>query len=249
MTAADKPEQDAPDAVDDLKKKILAERDKGNVVFQMLPGEFYVANLDRFIEQPADGILYDLNRLEEVCLTFIDDPKWVNDFAAALTIRKLHATIAALREEVSRLTDNQRQQDSATAYVMERDEKERDALRQANKDCVDHFEVLKVDYDTLLLEVEELKPFKSAIDDQMIVLHLGTADTYPAKRCLDEIINWQVSISLDPQVSSDAATLRDTHLKRAEAAERELAALKRGEFICQRCGIRKDGEHDSQYEF
>ena len=178
-----KTEQAAPDAVDDLKKKILAERDKGNVVFQMLPGEFYVANLDRFIEQPADGILYDLNQLEEVCLTFIDDPKWVNDFAAALTIRKLHATIAALREELSRLTENQRQQDSATAYVMERDEKERDALRtdlayyqakwehelstvsklererdalrQANKDCVDHFEALKVDYDALRREVEK----------------------------------------------------------------------------------------------
>lgn len=37
--------------------------------------------------------------------------------------------------------------------------------------------------------------------------------------------------------------------ERAVAAERELAALKRGEFICQRCGIRKDGEHDTPYEF
>lgn len=34
-------------------------------------------------------------------------------------------------------------------------ERERDALRQANKDCVDHFEVLKVDYDTLRREVEK----------------------------------------------------------------------------------------------
>jgi hypothetical protein len=48
-----------------------------------------VADLDEFIKQPADGILYDLNRLEETALTFIDDPKWVNDFAVALVIRKL----------------------------------------------------------------------------------------------------------------------------------------------------------------
>lgn len=44
--------------------------------------------------------------------------------------KKQASTIAALREEVSRLTENQRQQDSATAFVMERDEKERDALRR-----------------------------------------------------------------------------------------------------------------------
>ena len=30
---------------------------------------------------------------------------------------------------------------------------------------------------------------------------------------------------------------------RAEQAERELAALKRGEFVCAKCGIRKDSEH------
>ena len=31
--------------------------------------------------------------------------------------------------------------------------------------------------------------------------------------------------------------------------ERELAALKRGEFICQRCSLRKDGEHDEPIGF
>ena len=72
-----------------LKTTILEERDKGNVVFWGLPGQLMVASLDRFLEQPADGILYDLNRLEEISLTFLDDPKWVNDFAVALVIRNL----------------------------------------------------------------------------------------------------------------------------------------------------------------
>ena len=26
--------------------------------------------------------------------------------------------------------------------------------------------------------------------------------------------------------------------------EREIAAIKRGEFICKKCGLRKDSEHD-----
>jgi hypothetical protein len=30
--------------------------------------------------------------------------------------------------------------------------------------------------------------------------------------------------------------------ERAEAAEREVEALRRGEFICAKCGLRKDAE-------
>ena len=74
-----------------LRDMILAERDKGNVVFQALPGQFMTAPLDEFVKQPVDGILYDLNRSEEISMTFMNDPKWVNDFAVALVIRKLHA--------------------------------------------------------------------------------------------------------------------------------------------------------------
>ena len=35
----------------------------------------------------------------------------------------------------------------------------------------------------------------------------------------------------------------------ARQLERELAALRRGEFICQKCMLRKDGEHDTPTEF
>lgn len=77
------------DLRDNLRDKILAERDKGNIMFWGLPNQLMTANLEDFVEQPAEGILYDLNRLEEICLTFIKDRKWVNDFAVALTIRKL----------------------------------------------------------------------------------------------------------------------------------------------------------------
>ena len=72
-----------------LRAYILSEREKGRIVFHGLPGQMMGAELNKFVEQPAEGMLYDLNRLEEIALTFLDDPKWVNDFAVALVIRKL----------------------------------------------------------------------------------------------------------------------------------------------------------------
>lgn len=75
-------------AHESVRDFILEESKKGNVVFMGLEGPM-VAPLDEFIKQPAEGILYDLNRLPEVVLTFIDDPKWVNDFAVSMVIRRL----------------------------------------------------------------------------------------------------------------------------------------------------------------
>lgn len=71
-----------------LRDKILAERAKGNLVYAHIEG-YSVVSVDDFVKQPVDGILYDLNRGEEVSLSFITEQKWVNDFAVALTIRKL----------------------------------------------------------------------------------------------------------------------------------------------------------------
>ena len=73
---------------EELRDKILAEEKKGNIVFWAID-ELAVANLDNFITQPVEGILYDLNRLPEVVLTFIDDRKWINDYAVYLVIKRL----------------------------------------------------------------------------------------------------------------------------------------------------------------
>lgn len=72
---------------------VVEESKKGNVVFASLD-DYGVAPLDEFIKQPADGILYDLNRLPEVVLTFIDDPKWVNDFAVYQVIKRLRELVS-----------------------------------------------------------------------------------------------------------------------------------------------------------
>lgn len=78
-----------------MKDKILEEYEKGNLVIASMDG-LLITDAKCFIEQSAEGILYDLNRLESVVLTFIDDPKWVNDYAVAKTIRALKARIEEL---------------------------------------------------------------------------------------------------------------------------------------------------------
>ena len=67
---------------------IKQELEKGKVVYRDIDG-LHSVSLEDFVNQPADGILYDLNRNEAVILQFIDDPKWVNDFACAQVIRYL----------------------------------------------------------------------------------------------------------------------------------------------------------------
>ena len=73
---------------EDFKKIILAEYKRDNIVICDHEG-LKTMPLDEIIKQPTDGLLYDLNRNEAVIFTFIDDPKWINDYACAQVIRKL----------------------------------------------------------------------------------------------------------------------------------------------------------------
>ena len=86
-----------------MKDKILEEYKNGNIVV-FDSGRLQTAKLDEFIKQPVDGILYDLNRNESVVLTFIDDPKWINDYAVAKVIRALKSRI----DELERITNKEK---------------------------------------------------------------------------------------------------------------------------------------------
>ena len=77
------------EAKEKFRDLVLQEANKGNVVFKTFEGDMVVANLDEFVKQPIEGLLYDLNRDKATILTFINDPKWVNDFAVSLVIGKL----------------------------------------------------------------------------------------------------------------------------------------------------------------
>jgi len=77
---------------EELKDYILEKEKEGKIVVKTIEG-LATMNLDDFITQSAEGILYDLNRSREVVLTFIDDPKWVNDYAVGLVIKKLKSLL------------------------------------------------------------------------------------------------------------------------------------------------------------
>lgn len=80
---------------------VRAEYSKGNIVFWDCDDNLLTANLQDFMKQPVDGMLYDLNRSEEVILTFIDNPKWVNDYAMCKIVRELYKRIEELEKNKS----------------------------------------------------------------------------------------------------------------------------------------------------
>ena len=76
----------------DIKDLVLQKQKEGKIVLSTFDG-FAEVNLDEFIKQPIEGILYDLNRNASTVLTFINDPKWVNDYAVGLVIAKLKSLL------------------------------------------------------------------------------------------------------------------------------------------------------------
>ena len=74
--------------IEDLKNIILEKAKEGKIVIHTLDG-LQAVGIEDFISQPTDGLLYDLNRDRATVLTFIDDPKWINDFAVSIVITKL----------------------------------------------------------------------------------------------------------------------------------------------------------------
>jgi len=85
--------------MESLKEKILEEYKKGNIVIATGDG-LQVAKLSEIIKQPTEGLLYDLNRDEATILTFIDNPKWINDYAVCKVIRALKARVDELEGKI-----------------------------------------------------------------------------------------------------------------------------------------------------
>jgi len=88
-------EKDNKSPSESIRDKILGEYKKGNIIVAGIEG-LQCMPLKEIIKQPVDGLLYDLNRDEATILTFIEDPKWVNDYAASQVIRALKNRIHEL---------------------------------------------------------------------------------------------------------------------------------------------------------
>ena len=71
-----------------ISEEILYESKNGNIVINT-PFGLRVCKIEDIVNQPVDGLLYDLNRSEATIMTFIDSEKWINDYACALVIRYL----------------------------------------------------------------------------------------------------------------------------------------------------------------
>lgn len=83
----------------DIKEIVLNARKEGKVVVLTFDG-FRTIPLEALVEQPIEELLYDLNRSEEVILNFMDDPKWINDFACAQVIRYLKNKLENTKEKL-----------------------------------------------------------------------------------------------------------------------------------------------------
>lgn len=84
----------------DLIKFVQQKESEGLVVLASHEGLSTIPLVD-LIAQPSEGILYDLNRGKIVSLTFLDDPKWINDYAVACVIDALKAQTEALKKEIA----------------------------------------------------------------------------------------------------------------------------------------------------
>jgi len=93
------------DVYENFKDMVLKEYEKGNVVFMTHDGPM-TCPLSDFIKQPAEGLLYDLNRDKVTVLTMIKEhEKWVNDYAVAIVITELHNNIKQLGHEKQELLE------------------------------------------------------------------------------------------------------------------------------------------------
>lgn len=89
---------------ENIRDYVLEEANKGNVVVNTECG-LVTYKLSEIVKQPTEGLLYDLNRDSMKILTFINDPKCVNDFACSQVIRYLKEHLYCLQKEYKDLLD------------------------------------------------------------------------------------------------------------------------------------------------
>ena len=104
-------EQQSQEQREAMYEKVTSCYRDGQIVIATAEG-LATMDLKACIEQPIDGLLYDLNRDELTISIFLADPKWVNDFASTQVIRALYEQRAALRAENALLQEALKQNES-----------------------------------------------------------------------------------------------------------------------------------------
>lgn len=93
--------------MESIKELVLEEAKKGFLIIAGIEG-LQKAELSKIVEQPVEGLLYDLNRDPITILTFINDPKWVNDYACMQVIKFLHEKVNQLQFELDYMHDEKK---------------------------------------------------------------------------------------------------------------------------------------------
>ncbi len=75
-------------------KEFVLQKEKENKVVIFTFDGVYEFDLDTIIKQSTEGLLWDLNRDKVTILSWIDDKKWVNDYATMLVITKLKSLLS-----------------------------------------------------------------------------------------------------------------------------------------------------------
>ena len=93
--------------MESIKELVLKEAKNGFLVIAGFEG-LQKAKLSEIVKQPVEGLLYDLNRDPATILTFINDPKWINDYACMQVIQFLHEKVNQLQFELDFSKDEKR---------------------------------------------------------------------------------------------------------------------------------------------
>ena len=85
---------------EELQNLILSKKKEGKIVFHSLEG-LMEAKMESIIRQPANGLLWDLNRDMATLLSHAseDNPYWVNDLALANITEYLLNKVNEITEE------------------------------------------------------------------------------------------------------------------------------------------------------
>jgi len=83
-----------------VPEMVMEQEKQGNVVFEGIEGTMG-AKISEFIQQPVEGILYDLNRDKVTLFSQYskDNIRWINDYAVAVTITALRAELERVKAE------------------------------------------------------------------------------------------------------------------------------------------------------
>ncbi len=97
--------------LENIRDKVLKAWEEGRVCYLTIEG-IMSCPLEDFVKQPLAGMLYDLNRDRATLLSFLEDPKWVNDFALTKLLEYYHRENTALSQKNAMLEQSNEHMES-----------------------------------------------------------------------------------------------------------------------------------------